>query len=386
VKRIVFVDDELRVLSGLRRQLHGHRAEWDMSFVDGGEAALAALAQAAAGQPIDVIVSDMRMPGMDGAQLLSRVAREHPRVGRIVLSGHADLDRMQLARSCAHRYLNKPCGPETLEAEIRRALAVRESLDSLGWASADELWRAPPGIFAPCAEVFGSLSGEQPSDVLAANLAQLCSQDARLWRQLGPLLGAAFPAQTAPGTSPPALAPAAALSSIGARPLMALAMARRFFEAFVARRPDGEQRWDHALRLAGRMAAVSGDALPAEVVVHALAAALLQLSDEPCVEEDVACDDRCRDVLDYLLPTWGFPEPVVAAVAWRRKPRRCPPSLSAPLAALAAAELLHAWSEGAAASDRERELLDFLQQRGWSVPQRTTAPGLCPQFVPPAGR
>lgn len=62
MKRILFVDDERNVLDGLRRMLRNMRKEWDMAFCQGGEEALDALG----GEPFDVVVSDMRMPGMDG--------------------------------------------------------------------------------------------------------------------------------------------------------------------------------------------------------------------------------------------------------------------------------------------------------------------------------
>jgi CheY-like chemotaxis protein len=66
MKRILFVDDESRILDGLRRMLHAERKQWDMEFVLGGEAALKACEAAS----FDVVISDMRMPGMDGATLL----------------------------------------------------------------------------------------------------------------------------------------------------------------------------------------------------------------------------------------------------------------------------------------------------------------------------
>ncbi len=69
MKRIVFVDDEPRVLEGLQRMLRGERHRWQMSFAVGGPAALETLAT----EPFDVIVTDMRMPIMDGAMLLKEV-------------------------------------------------------------------------------------------------------------------------------------------------------------------------------------------------------------------------------------------------------------------------------------------------------------------------
>ncbi|MDJ0855264.1 MAG: response regulator, partial [Desulfobacterales bacterium] len=85
-KRLLFVDDEPMVLKGLQRSLRSMRQEWEMTFAAGGREALDAM-QA---QPFDVVISDMRMPEMDGAQLLEVVKRDYPQVVRIILSGQLD--------------------------------------------------------------------------------------------------------------------------------------------------------------------------------------------------------------------------------------------------------------------------------------------------------
>jgi len=114
-KRILFVDDEPMVLQGLQRMLRQMRGEWDMVFATGGEAALKLMAQA----PFDVIVTDMRMPGMNGAELLQQVMRLYPSTVRLVLSGHADRDLVAQCVGVAHQYISKPCEPEQLKTTIR---------------------------------------------------------------------------------------------------------------------------------------------------------------------------------------------------------------------------------------------------------------------------
>ena len=68
-KRLLFVDDEPNVLNGLRRSLHGMREVWDMQFVESAAAALQALEK----DPYDAIISDMRMPLMDGPQTIAAI-------------------------------------------------------------------------------------------------------------------------------------------------------------------------------------------------------------------------------------------------------------------------------------------------------------------------
>ena len=116
-QNILFVDDEPMLLQGLQRLLRPFRLEWDMSFVESGQAALAKLAE----HPFDVIVSDMRMPGMNGADLLSEVMRRYPAMVRIVLSGHADKELVSKCVGVAHQYISKPCDPDQLKAMIRNA-------------------------------------------------------------------------------------------------------------------------------------------------------------------------------------------------------------------------------------------------------------------------
>ncbi|MCW8921054.1 MAG: response regulator, partial [Sedimenticola sp.] len=72
--RILFVDDEQHLLDGLKRSLRGQRNVWDMFFVPSGEEAL----RMVEAEPFDVVVSDMRMPGMSGAELLERLSTVHP--------------------------------------------------------------------------------------------------------------------------------------------------------------------------------------------------------------------------------------------------------------------------------------------------------------------
>ncbi|MEV6596284.1 response regulator [Actinoplanes sp. NPDC051346] len=129
---VLFVDDEPRILGGLRRMLRTHRDRWDMSFAEGAEAALAALRD----QPCDVIVSDYRMPGMNGAQLLERVRTEYPGIARVILSGQTSEDNLLSIMVLAHEFLTKPSSPEQLVATVERLIECRAGTPGIG-AEAD---------------------------------------------------------------------------------------------------------------------------------------------------------------------------------------------------------------------------------------------------------
>jgi CheY-like chemotaxis protein len=114
MKRILFVDDEENVLDGIRRMLRAHRDRWETEFVTSGQAALLATRQRA----FDIVVSDLRMPGMDGAELLGHIREQFPSVARIVLSGYSEPDLSARAAKVAHRVLEKPCNAEEFKDTI----------------------------------------------------------------------------------------------------------------------------------------------------------------------------------------------------------------------------------------------------------------------------
>ena len=123
-KQILFVDDEPMVLNGFQRTLRKMRTEWDMAFTSSGKEALDILGQ----QPMDVIVSDLKMPEMDGAQLLTEVKKRHPHVVRIILSGHLEHEMTLKSVQYAHQSLSKPCDAEILKQTLAKLFALRDIL------------------------------------------------------------------------------------------------------------------------------------------------------------------------------------------------------------------------------------------------------------------
>lgn len=125
--RILFVDDEPEILEGLQAMLYSMRSEWELSFVGSGAEALDVIARA----PQDVVVTDMRMPVMDGAQLLHAVQERTPETVRIILSGYSDQESVMRTVKLAHRYLSKPCPPTEMKQAIRKALRLRDIIQSV---------------------------------------------------------------------------------------------------------------------------------------------------------------------------------------------------------------------------------------------------------------
>jgi DNA-binding NtrC family response regulator len=117
VTSILFVDDDIHILESIRCLLQEHRDEWDMHFAQGGEAALRVCGQ----YKFDAVVSDMRMPGMDGVTLLTHIQTIFPAAARLILSGYADARHRTRANQVAHRVLSKPCDADELRLNIDQA-------------------------------------------------------------------------------------------------------------------------------------------------------------------------------------------------------------------------------------------------------------------------
>lgn len=120
--KILFVDDEPNILAGLKRMLRSMRKEFDLYFAENGKEALEIMATT----EFDVVVSDMRMPGMDGAQLLTEIQERHPYAIRIMLTGQANEDSILQTVGVVHQFLAKPCDPEHLKGLLLRASGLHK--------------------------------------------------------------------------------------------------------------------------------------------------------------------------------------------------------------------------------------------------------------------
>lgn len=107
---LLFVDDDPRILAGLSRLVRARKRGWTLLFAESGCQALEMLAT----RPVDLLVTDLRMPGLSGGDLLERVARDHPATLRFVLSGQADRDAILRLSVFSHQFLQKPCPPDRL--------------------------------------------------------------------------------------------------------------------------------------------------------------------------------------------------------------------------------------------------------------------------------
>ena len=337
MKRILFVDDEISILEGLKRMLRPMRNEWDMSFAPGGEAALSMLEAT----PFDVIVTDMRMPGMDGATLLEIVREKYPSLLRIILSGYTELQASLRAVPVAHQFLLKPCDPEMLRAGIARATSLGEVLDSKMLTSLVGALRDLPSLPRVFSELKAALA--QPN-VSIDRISQIVEQDVALSAKLLQLVNSAFFGLARDVTNIKT-----AVSCLGITVLHDLVLTLEVFRSFTENEfvsVEYLEEFHRHAQLSARIAAgiVQKTNISPAVVLAALlhdvgklviaertpshfARALEQAHDEgrPLFEiEERLIHISHAEVGAYLLSLWGLPYAVVEAVAHHHHPRRVP--------------------------------------------------------------
>jgi HD-like signal output (HDOD) protein len=171
-RRILFVDDEPMVLKGLQRTLRKMRAEWEMTFASSSKEALDILGA----EPYDVIVSDLRMPEMDGVQLLAEVKSKHPEVIRIILSGQVEQEATFKSVQLAHQSLSKPCDAGILKHTLNKLFGLRNVLENESIKRIVSQTETLPSLPAVYTDIISELQSAEPSvqkvgDIIANDLA-----------------------------------------------------------------------------------------------------------------------------------------------------------------------------------------------------------------------
>jgi len=353
MRRILFVDDEPRILEGLQRMLRPQRQQWEMAFAPSGEAALKLLEE----RPFDVIVSDMRMPEMDGAALLTKVRDRFPGVVRMVLSGYTSLESALRAVPVAHQFLLKPCDPNLLRVTVDRACELKDLLGSdtiLRTVGAMHGLPALPRTYAAMAEALSD------PEVGLDRIGRIVEQDMSLAARVLQLVNSAmFGLQQRISTV------RTAVSYLGTEIIRNLVLSVEAFRAFDGVAAIGgyslEMVHAHAY-LTARIAT----RLPTEKSVKETAGAAALLHDVgrlvlmarlPKEFASVArlARDQGRPLHDverevvgvthaeigaYLLGLWGLPLPIVEAAAYHHNPGQVPHQVFDCLAAVHVADAL----------------------------------------------
>jgi HD-like signal output (HDOD) protein len=184
-KRIVFVDDEPMVLKGLQRTLRKMRHEWEMTFVSTGKEALEILSKS----HMDVIVTDLKMPEMDGIQLLTEVKARHPHMVRIILSGHLEHDMTLKSVQLAHQSLSKPCDAEILKRHLAKLFALRDVLSDESIKKIVSQIESLPSMPAIYTQIMTEMQASDPS---IKKVAEIISKDVSMTAKILQVVNSVF--------------------------------------------------------------------------------------------------------------------------------------------------------------------------------------------------
>ena len=335
-RRLLFVDDETNILSGLKRMLRPFSNEWEVDVATSGEEALKKLEAS----KFDCIITDMRMPGMSGAALLSKVHDRFPGVARFVLSGHADSGPIMQAVPVTHQFMSKPIAADKLVEAMRRACALH---DLVG----DEKLRTLLGKIASLParpEVFSELTNILSDENASTDdIARVVEKDIAISTKLLQVVNSAFF-----GLAQNMSKVKDAVAYLGVAMIKSLVLSQEMFKVFDNKVTipgysiDADYRIStHTARIAktllkGRqtsddafMAGIlyrSGRLIMAQHMPEQLKA-LIGFEDEGKLtiqtEQEVA-GAPVAHIAAYLLGLWGLPYPVVEAVAHYQAPWKVP--------------------------------------------------------------
>ena len=331
---VLFVDDEAPVLDGLRNRLRRQRSKWNLSFALGGRAALELIAK----QRFDVIVTDMRMPVVDGAEVLRRVHRDQPHAVRIVLSGQADMDSVLRVVPVAHRYLNKPCTPEELECSIERASQLARC------AQSDKVKKLAGNVRAlpPAPHLFLELSAALANKrVGVPEVAKLVGRDVAMSAKLLQIVNSSFF-----GSAQRITTVERAVSYLGIDTIQALVLGAEVFRPNPSQAPDVKAAIERAQtkglatgRLAMKFFDVKQKAQEAFLagMMHDVGDLVLLTAfgadfetvphshdGHPIPREERETEQfgaSHADVGAHLLGLWGLPNTTAEAAAYHHRPR-----------------------------------------------------------------
>ena len=356
MNRVLFVDDEIRILDGLRRMLYPLRDRCQMEFVTSAADGLSALARI----QFDVIVTDARMPGMDGTEFLREAMKRQPEAIRIVLSGQSERESMLKSVATAHQYLSKPCDAECLKRTIESAFALRDRMFDPTLQRLVSSIETLPSSPTACLKLTAILKQATPSIEEAVRIIE--SDPAMTAKTLQAVYSSAS------GRSRNISTVAEAVAHIGVEVLRTLALSTGVFRAFEESTVPSfsiERFCTHSMATASLAHSLLAGKNASQLVLkstfsagalHDIGKLALATTRSAEYEETLRLASAKNitlweaereyfhtthaEVGAYLLWLWAFPQSIVEAVGFHHEPSRCLPVEMGALAAVHAGNTL----------------------------------------------
>jgi putative nucleotidyltransferase with HDIG domain len=338
MRRILFVDDDQKVIQKLNGMLHPMRNEWEMEFVGSGKDALKFMEKSS----FDIVVSDMHMPEMDGVKLLGIVMERYPETVRIILSGHSDIELALRSVKCTHQCLMKPCDAETMIYTIERTCKLQDLLRN------ETLIKTVTGIkdLPSLPRLYSLIINEMQSpDPSFKKVGYIVSQDVSMSAKILQLVNTAYFGLPRKITDPQQAA-----TYLGIETLKALILSIHVFSSFTEEAEllgfSLEEMWRHNLmvsRLAKEIArAESSENIVAEEalvagILHDIGKLILLKVPEQYREVMSFIEKTGSDFVEaeysvmktshaelgaYLLGLWGIPDSIVEIIAFHHEPSK----------------------------------------------------------------
>jgi len=335
-KQILFVDDEPLVLKGLQRSLRKMRAEWDTTFASGGKQALDILDQ----QPMDVIVSDLKMPEMDGMQLLTEIKDRHPRVVRIILSGHTEHEVTLRSVQYAHQNLTKPCDAEILKQTLAKLFALRDILDNESVKKIVSQIGSLPSLPSIYSAIIEEMHSEDPS---LKKVGDIISKDLSMTAKILQVVNSVFF-----GLSRKISSTQEAVMLLGLNTIKSLVLSVKIFSEFSQKKFSWfnmDQLFNHSMAVSTfAKAIIINEKLGQDMVNYSLMAGLLHdlgklilaTNFQEPYQQVLTAAQRCdrnqwdleyeafgtshAEIGAYLMGLWSLDTPIIEAIAFHHCP------------------------------------------------------------------
>jgi HD-like signal output (HDOD) protein/CheY-like chemotaxis protein len=356
LKRVLFVDDDRNVLDAIERTLLDPNSDYEMAFTTNGREALRKLEES----EFDVIVADMHMPEVGGAELLTEVTRLSPQTVRILLSDNAGIDLVLRSSTTAHQFLTKPCDAATLRTTLERALRIREMLASPGLRTVVSRMTSLPSLPAMYTKLVESLDDPEIS---SRKLGEIIAQDVGMSAKILQIANSAFF-----GLYRYVANPSEAAVYLGIDTIRALTLSTTVFSAFqeaglnpffigqLQQHSMGTGIVAHAIAKVENLPKKDCDASLVGGLLHD-AGKLVLAANCPKEYADVLALVRKESITayaaegrvfgathagigSYLLWLWGLPDEVCRAVAFHHQPRECSATAFTGAAAIHVADAL----------------------------------------------
>jgi HD-like signal output (HDOD) protein len=355
-KKVLFVDDEPNVLGGLRRMLRPLQKEWTTEFADGGPQALAVLER----EPFDIIVSDMRMPGMTGAQLLEEVGQRFPSMVRIILTGQCDEESGLRALRVAHQMLYKPCDADSLKATVARTCSWSDLLANEALQAIVTRQASIPSVPALYRKVREEMQADAPS---LDRVAALVSKDIGMVAKILHVVNSSFFGLRREITDAKQ-----AVMLLGVETMRVLVLTVGIFSP--SKTTDHPRLSMHSLHAHSHATSALAEAIanteasnPRESAYAAIAGLLHDVGKLVLIDchpqkyprilnealtsaqplwtlEQEAFGASHAEIGACVLGLWGLPMPIVEAIAWHHRPSDCPVQAFGPLTVVHVANAL----------------------------------------------